>query len=465
MKELGTLKGPGIQIELASDTPIFCRPYRYSDIERDVIWSKTLDLLEAGLVEILHGEYASATVMPTKKDIHGNYTDRRMYGYYCPINWITKSDKYAMPTLEEIFDAVFKRLRTHGLRLHLGKCKFFQEQVEYLGHVIYPGGLGMQQTKVLAITLIPRPTDVSRIQAFVGLANYYRRYVKGFSQIMKPLTSLLKVDQELHWGEKQERAFQELKAQLTSAFILRRPVRGRPYQLHTDWSMLGLRAMLTQQDEQNEFVVAFASRSNNAAKSRYSSYEGECLTVMWALAHFQCYLFGTPFTLVTDHQPLKWLMESSKLIGKLAHWALILQEYDFQVVHRARVANLDADGLIRNPCTSQQDVTRARWHDEVDEEMVLGWHASALLYPLLGVGSTRGRTVALYSSQGVDVGPSYPLGDPEDGGGDTDERDVHHDQMVLEFLRTSIVLGLASAKEKDRVFQRAKRASFNAPTP
>ncbi|CAM6120664.1 unnamed protein product [Calypogeia fissa] len=118
--------------------------------------------------------------------------------------------------------------------------------------------------------------------------------------------------------------------------------------------MLGLGAVLTQHDEQNkEFVVAYASRSNNSAESRYSLYEGECLAVVWAVAHFRCYLFGTPFTLVTDHQPLKWLMESSKLIGKLACWALILQEYDFQVVHRAGVANLDVDGLSQNPCTSQ----------------------------------------------------------------------------------------------------------------
>ena len=98
--------------------------------------------------------------------------------------------------------------------------------------------------------------------------------------------------------------------------------------------------------------MAYASRLNNAVKSRYSSYEGECLATVWVVAHFRCYLFGTQFTLVTDHQLLKWLMESDKLMGKLARWALILQEYDFQVVHRPRVANLDADGLSRNPCTS-----------------------------------------------------------------------------------------------------------------
>jgi hypothetical protein len=106
MKELSALIGPGIRIELASDTPIFRRPYRYNDMERDLIRSWTLDLLEAGLVELSHGEYASAIVMPAKKDVHGNYMDRRMCGDYRPINRQTKSDKYAMPTPEEIFDVV-----------------------------------------------------------------------------------------------------------------------------------------------------------------------------------------------------------------------------------------------------------------------------------------------------------------------------------------------------------------------
>jgi hypothetical protein len=106
MKELGALIGPSIRIELANDTPIFHHPYRYSDMERELIQSWTLDLLEARLVELLHGEYASATFMLAKKDVHGNYMDKRMCGNYCPINWHTKSNKYAMPTLEEIFDVV-----------------------------------------------------------------------------------------------------------------------------------------------------------------------------------------------------------------------------------------------------------------------------------------------------------------------------------------------------------------------
>ncbi len=106
MKELGALIGPNIWIELASDMLIFHHPYRYSDMERDLIWSWTLDLLEVGLLELSHGKCASATVMPAKKDVNDNYTNKQMCGNYCPINRQTKSDKYVMPTPEEIFDLV-----------------------------------------------------------------------------------------------------------------------------------------------------------------------------------------------------------------------------------------------------------------------------------------------------------------------------------------------------------------------
>jgi len=106
MKELGVFIGPGIRIELVNDTPIFQRPYKYSEMERDLIRSRTLDLLEAGLVELSHGEYASATIMLVKNDVHGNYMNRRMCGDYRSINRQTMSNKYAMLTLEKIFDVV-----------------------------------------------------------------------------------------------------------------------------------------------------------------------------------------------------------------------------------------------------------------------------------------------------------------------------------------------------------------------
>ncbi|CAM6082514.1 unnamed protein product [Calypogeia fissa] len=344
---------------------------------------------------------------------------------------------------------VFERLKVHGLKLHPAKCKFFHDQIPYLGHTIYPGGLGVQQTKVEAIMRIPRPTDVSRVCAFMGLANYYQRYMKGFSALAKPLTMLTKSDQHWIWGDDQERAFQELKDHLSSAPILRRPIRGQPFQLHTDWSCLGLGAVLTQfDDEGKEFVVAYASRSNNNAEAKYGSYEGESLAVVWVVAHFRCYLFGNPFTLITDHQPLKWLMESDKLTGKLAKWALILQEYEFTVVHRAGRLNQDADGLSRNPCTSEQDITGVRWHGDEDQEVVPGWHALAYLCLLVEDGYNAFASVVELKGDAMD---------PESSEDSTGGRDVYEDAVVMHYLRTGVVVGIVGAKERDRILQRAKR--------
>jgi hypothetical protein len=122
------------------------------------------------------------------------------------------------------------------------------------------------------------------------------------------------------------------------------------------------------------------------------------------------------------------------------------------VVHRPRVANLDANGLSWNPCTSQEDDTKARWHGEVDEKMVPGWHALAFLC-LLGVDSSMEGHVTSYSNQRVD-GQSF---DPEVRDGSTGHHDVHDDTLVLEFLRTKMVPRMVNAKGTDRVLQRVKR--------
>jgi hypothetical protein len=235
----------------------------------------------------------------------------------CYIDDITVFSTSAQKDRTHLAD-VFARLRLHGLKLHPGKYKFYCDRVEYLGHMIYPGGLGVVASKVEVVMSIPKPRDVSRLRAFLGLCNYYRKFVKTFSAIAKPLTILTRLDQLWIWGDEQEAAFGQLKDRLASAPILRRPIAGRTYQLHTDWSTLGIGAVLTQMDDNGkEFVIAYASRSNNNAKAQYSLYEGECLAAIWVIAHFRCYLYGNEFLLVTDHQPLKWLMESNKLTGKL----------------------------------------------------------------------------------------------------------------------------------------------------
>jgi hypothetical protein len=163
---------------------------------------------------------------------------------------------------------IFVRLRLHGLKLHPSKYKFYCNCVEYFGHMIYPGGLGVVASKVEVVMSIPRPKDVSRLRAVLGVYNYYRKFVKTFSAIIKPLTMLIRSDQPWIWEDEQEAAFQQLKERLASAPILRRPIVGRTYQLHSDWNSLGIGVVLMQMDDDGkEFVIAYASRSNNNAEA------------------------------------------------------------------------------------------------------------------------------------------------------------------------------------------------------
>ena len=212
---------------------------------------------------------------------------------------------------------------------------FGADSIDFLGHRISAGKLEPQTDKLAAVRDLPAPTDLSGLRAALGLFSYYRKFVANFSTIAFPLNSLLKKDRPWIWGEAQAAAFLELKEQLCGAAILQLPDAYSPFILTTDWSQRGMGAILSQVGKDGEeHPVCFASRSCNPAEQNYSSFEGECLAVVWATSHFRPYLFGNSFHLVTDHEPLKWIMTTTKLTGKLARWSLLLQEYDFTVEHR-----------------------------------------------------------------------------------------------------------------------------------
>ena len=183
-----------------------------------------------------------------------------------------------------------------------------------------------------------------------------------FSSIAFPLNAVMKKDRPWEWGKAQADTFGELKEQLCSAAVLKLPNPYHPFILTTDWSRRGMGAILSQAgDDGIEYPVCFASRSCNEAEQNYSSFEGEYLAVVWATSHFRSYLFGNSFTLVTDHEPLKWIMITTKLTGKLARWSLLLQDYDFTVEHKAGVDNTNADCLSRYPLPSAADAPTLDW--------------------------------------------------------------------------------------------------------
>ena len=257
--------------------------------------------------------------------------------------------------------AVFERLRAKRIKCHPKKMRLAVRTVPYLGHFIVPGGTAPQDVKVEAIVRMVPPRDISELRAFLGTCGYYRRYVQNYARIAAPLNRLLQNGVVWNWITDEQKAFELLKLKLTEAPVLRRPDFTRPFELHTDWSATGLGAVLAQRDEEGkEYVVAYASRSNNRTERNYSSYHGECLAAVWGVCYFRVYLYGRQFTLITDHEPLQWLMTNTKLTGMHARWANILQEYDLTIVHRSGVKNLDADGLSRNPLPEDDDWTDAR---------------------------------------------------------------------------------------------------------
>ena len=233
----------------------------------------------------------------------------------------------------------------------------------------------------------------------------------------------MKKDQPWQWGEAQAAAFVKLKEALCGTTILRLPDHYKPFILTTDWSQKGMGAILSQVGTDGvEHPICYASRSCNPAEQNYSSFDGECLAVVWATSHFRSYLFGNSFTLVTDHEPLKWIMTTEKLTGKLARWSLLLQEYDFTVEHRKGIDNTNADCLSRYPLPSDADAP------------LMDWSKGEIMAP------------AAFLARMVDTDPTPP----------EEEKDIWQDIPVLIFLQTHKYAQGLSVKARDRIYRRGK---------
>ena len=263
---------------------------------------------------------------------------------------------------------VLRMLKAVNLRIHPDKSVFGTNVVEYLGHnVVGQHGITMNDAKVESIKVLPNPKDVSQLRSILGFLAYYRHFIPGFSSISAPMTQLLHKNQPWQWGPAQQQSYDTLKALMTDpAGPVLRPVdRSRPLLLHTDWCNHGIGAVLGQlDDEGQEYLCGCASRSLNKHERNYPSYKGELLALTWATKTFRHHLHGTSFKLVTDHQPLLWLMKSKELSGQYARWQMLLQEHDFEIIHRPGAKHNNADTLSRYPRPDDRDFTGARMDAE-----------------------------------------------------------------------------------------------------
>jgi hypothetical protein len=282
--------------------------------------------------------------------------------------------------------AVLSKLREVNLKLNPSKCCFAAKSVTFLGHVVNREGIRPDPGKVEVVLHFPTPKNVTGVRSFLGLTGYYRKYIKGYSNLAGPLFELTRKDTVFAWNEKCEQAYQALKAALVDAPVLTRPDFRRTFWLNVDWSPRGVGAVLSQKEGKFEKVVAYASKSLTDTQKRFHPMEGECYALIWGIMHFRQYLHMKHFILRTDHKPLEWLATISDTHGRRGRWVGMLQDFSFKIVHRPGLRHMNADTLSRNP------VGLAEEDEDFGEEIrdTTGTHPDALeegaklLYALAG---------------------------------------------------------------------------------
>ena len=251
----------------------------------------------------------------------------------------------------KVLRSILNRLREAGLTARPTKCFVGYRSLEFLGYVVGKGILQPVPEKVTKVLQATRPKTKKEVRSFIGLANYYRRFVPNFAAIACPLTDLTKAGRpkEVEWGESQQNAFETLKSRLGEAPILHLPDPHKPFVLRTDASDVGVGAVLMQMDGDQYFPVSYASRKLLPRERRYSVIERECLAVVWAIAKFHVYLYGKQFMLETDHHPLAYLATAKVSNSRVMRWALSLQPYRYVVRAIKGVDNAGPDYLSRCP--------------------------------------------------------------------------------------------------------------------
>ncbi|GBG62384.1 hypothetical protein CBR_g30338 [Chara braunii] len=248
-------------------------------------------------------------------------------------------------------------LRDAGFKIALEKSEFFLSEISFLGYVVTRGGLRPDSRKVAAVKEVPVPTSLTQVRAFLGPASYYRRFIKGFAAIARPLTNLLRKDQPLSWDAECQQAFATLKDALATAPILIGPDPSKQFILITDWQPEAISAILAQKgNDGREHVIECALRTVPDERRNDSAPQGECYAIVWGIQHFHPYLYGQKFRLVTDHEPLLALKKLTNYTGMIGRWAVRLQEYDFDIVHRKTERHDNADGLTRLHQLAKSDI-------------------------------------------------------------------------------------------------------------
>ena len=250
----------------------------------------------------------------------------------------------------EYSKALFDRLTQAKLTVNLSKSQIGKAKVVFLGHEVGQGEVRPKNSKVEAIVNFPQPQTKKELMRFLGMAGYYRKFCRNFSDVVSPLTNLLAKNAKFVWTDECNQAFEKVKNMLTSEPVLAAPNFDKPFVLVTDASDVGVGSVLMQEDDCGILhPVCYFSQKLNRHQMRYSTVEKETLALVLSLQRFEVYLDSAlkPIVVYTDHNPLTFLNKMKNKNQRLLRWSLALQEFVIDIRHIKGKDNVMADTLSR----------------------------------------------------------------------------------------------------------------------
>ncbi|XP_017486578.1 PREDICTED: uncharacterized protein LOC108375015 [Rhagoletis zephyria] len=259
----------------------------------------------------------------------------------------------------EILHEFLDLLEKTSLTLRRDKCKFLATEINFLGHKVNENGITPGECKVRAIHDFPVPSTATKVRRFLGLTGFFRKFVKNYAAIARPLNQLTTKNamNNFVWGEAAANAFNSLIQSLTCEPVLTLYDFNALHEVHTDASSVGIAGVFLQSTDEGRTwnAVMYFSRRCTDLESRYHSYELEVLAVVEALQRFRVHLLGKPFRVVTDCAAISNVKAKSELIPRIARWWMRLGEYDFECVHRPGVRMSHVDALSRSPVGDERN--------------------------------------------------------------------------------------------------------------